>query len=781
MSNITSSSTTIPLPKTNTPTTQYIQGEKLTVTPLGAGNEVGRSAVLLQFKGKSVLFDCGIHPAYTGLASLPFFDEIDPQEIDLVLITHFHLDHCGALPYFTEHTNFSGKVYMTNPTRAIYKLLLSDFVKVSDVHVDDQLFTEQDLLKSLKRIETIDYHQELEYNGIKFWCYNAGHVLGAAMFMVEIAGVRVLYTGDFSRQPDRHLLGAETPVLSPDVLIVESTYGIQVHESQIERERRFTQMVTEIVRRGGRCLIPVFALGRAQELLLILDEYWETHQDLQSIPIYYASSLAKKAMKIFRTYINMMNDKIKKQFDIHNPFVFKHISNLKSIDDFQDNGACIIMASPGMLQSGLSKELFELWCSDPRNGVIIAGYCVDGTLAKKIMSEPDTVTLSNGNTVPLRMTVKTISFSAHSDRQQTEEFISAVKPPHIILVHGDPTNCHRLKQALQIKYTETRVFAPKNCNPVQIVFQSEKRAKVLGQLAQTKYQDGDDINGILLHHNFQHLLLDEKDLKLYADISCSGVKQTLLIPLNNEIDYIELFKRLFQNVKVDAGNKQLVKKEKEDTPTTTTTSMEDDNTTTSTTTEATASSSDENVKTEEEKKEEDTTMKEVKEETDSSITGKIIVKIDDSVKIELRLKDPTPCALLEWPSSATNDCIVDGICSLVLYNNKEEQLELLEEGKDELKILYCIQQMLKERFGECTCKLNDDKEIEVLDTTETLAIRVNSFGEIVYCKDEKLRGALEIALRRIFVSMFPLPTMMGCLDDCCGAEQHNRGVINIQF
>lgn len=159
---------------------------------------------------------------------------------------------------------------MTHPTKAIYKLLLSDFVKVSNVGVNEMLFNEQDLVKSLDKIETVDYHQELEHNGIKFWCYNAGHVLGAAMWMIEIAGVKVLYTGDFSRQPDRHLLGAETPTMSPDVLIVESTYGIQVHEPRRQREVRFTKMVHEIVSRGGRCLIPVFALGRAQELLLIL-------------------------------------------------------------------------------------------------------------------------------------------------------------------------------------------------------------------------------------------------------------------------------------------------------------------------------------------------------------------------------------------------------------------------------------------------------------------------------------------------------------------------------
>jgi cleavage and polyadenylation specificity factor subunit 3 len=108
--------------------------------------------------------------------------------------------------------------------------------------------------------------------------------------------------------------------------------------------------VQDIVQRDGRCLIPVFALGGAQELLLILDEYWQSHPELHNIPIYYASSLAKKCMAVYQTYINMMNRKIRKQFAISNPFIFKHVSNLKNVDNFDDVGPCVMMASPGLLQ-----------------------------------------------------------------------------------------------------------------------------------------------------------------------------------------------------------------------------------------------------------------------------------------------------------------------------------------------------------------------------------------------------------------------------------------------
>lgn len=152
------------------------------------------------------------------------------------------------------------------------------------------------------------------------------------MFCIDIAGTRILYTGDYSHEEDRHLMAAERPSLRPEVLIVESTYGTQTHQPRIEREKTFTDLISMIVSRGGRCLVPIFALGRAQELLLILDEYWENHPTLQHIPIYYASQLVNKAIKIFQISVNMMNDRIKRQTQTKNPFFFTYISNLTSLD-----------------------------------------------------------------------------------------------------------------------------------------------------------------------------------------------------------------------------------------------------------------------------------------------------------------------------------------------------------------------------------------------------------------------------------------------------------------
>lgn len=173
------------------------------------------------------------------------------------------------------------------------------------------------------------------------------------MFFIEIAGLKIMFTGDYSREDDRHLVSAEVPRERPDLLICESTYGTATHMPRLEKEARLMKMTTDILTRGGRVLMPVFALGRAQELLLILDEYWEKHPQFQTYPIYYASNLARKCMDVYRTYINTMNDKIKKAMfegEGRNPWDFRWVRSLKAIDRFEDVGGCVMLASPGMLQ-----------------------------------------------------------------------------------------------------------------------------------------------------------------------------------------------------------------------------------------------------------------------------------------------------------------------------------------------------------------------------------------------------------------------------------------------
>ncbi|KAK3671037.1 endoribonuclease ysh1, partial [Recurvomyces mirabilis] len=519
--------------------------DELIFIALGGGNEVGRSCHILQYKGKTVMLDAGIHPAYDGLAALPFYDEFDLSTVDVLLITHFHMDHAASLPYVLAKTNFAGRVYMTHPTKAIYKHLMQDSVRVQNTHVStsaststtsgtdgyvNQLFNETDILTTLPLIQTISFNTTHVHNGIRFTPYPAGHVLGACMYVVSIAGLNILFTGDYSRENDRHLIPASVPRgVKIDCLITESTFGISTHVPRLERETALMKSITSILLRGGRALLPVFAIGRAQELLLILEDYWTRHEEFRKFPIYYASSLARKCMVVYQTYIDSMNSSIRAKFQsgatstttsadgatstgASGPWDFTYIRSLKSLDRFDDVGGCVMLASPGMLQNGVSRSLLERWAPDPRNGVVITGYSVEGTMAKTIMLEPDVIpavmTANRGGgggggqqggmltgkkpgaagadgekvMIPRRCTVQEFSFAAHVDGSENREFIEEVAAPVVVLVHGEKHNMGRLKSRL-LSLQKMKVFSPANCEVLRIPYRQDKIARVVGRLA----------------------------------------------------------------------------------------------------------------------------------------------------------------------------------------------------------------------------------------------------------------------------------------------------------
>jgi len=437
---------------------------------------------------------------------------------------------------------------MTHPTKAVIRLLLGDYLRLMTMKKgaggeltedDDVLYTEAELQSCVDKIELIDYHQTIDLNlpsGLKFHALNAGHVLGAAMFFIEIGGRSVLYTGDYSMEEDRHLMA-------------------------------FTGTIERIVSGGGRCLIPVFALGRAQELLLILDEYWRDHPHLQSVPIYYASKMASRALRVYQTYANMMNARIRSQMDLGNPFSFSHIRNLKSIDvnTFDDRGPSVVFASPGMLQSGVSRQLFDRWASDPKNGCLIAGYAVEHTLAKEIMSQPKEVVTMEGRRQPLNCLVDYVSFSAHVDFVQNRDFITSVNPRNIILVHGAKEEMGRLKGALMLQYNKLpenkrpTIAMPPNEVEVKLIFTRRRSAKVMGKLAEAPADDNDDqvdenkakavvdlregdaVRGILVTQQNSSKIVAPKDLSTYTPLRVGSVSSRLHVPFVGKIETLRMF------------------------------------------------------------------------------------------------------------------------------------------------------------------------------------------------------------------------------------------------
>ncbi|KAL2205200.1 endoribonuclease YSH1 [Sarocladium strictum] len=480
---------------------------------------------------------------------------------------------------------------MTHPTKAIYKWLIQDSVRVGNTASNptvQPMYTEQDHLNTFPMIEAIDYHTTHTISSIRITPYPAGHVLGAAMYLIEIAGLKIFFTGDYSREQDRHLVSAEVPRgVQIDVLITESTYGIASHVPRVEREQALMKSITNILNRGGRALLPVFALGRAQELLLILDEYWGKHPEFQRFPIYYASNLARKCMLVYQTYVGAMNDNIKRLFRERmaeaeasgdsagkgGPWDFKYIRSLKNLDRFDDMGGCVMLASPGMLQSGVSRELLERWAPFDKNGVIITGYSVEGTMARQIMQEPDQIQAVTARSlagarrapggegdkvmIPRRCSVQEYSFAAHVDGVENREFIEEVGAPVVILVHGEQHNMMRLKSKLLSlnaqKTVKTKVFSPRNTEELRIPFKTDKTAKVVGKLAAVPppkitpiSEEGDEsvqeptetdeteaplVTGVLVQNDFKLSLMAPEDLLEYAGLNTTIItcKQHLVL------------------------------------------------------------------------------------------------------------------------------------------------------------------------------------------------------------------------------------------------------------
>eukprot|EP01061_Rhynchopus_euleeides_P003346 TRINITY_DN12608_c0_g1_i2.p1 TRINITY_DN12608_c0_g1~~TRINITY_DN12608_c0_g1_i2.p1 ORF type:complete len:735 (+),score=313.05 TRINITY_DN12608_c0_g1_i2:46-2205(+) len=697
------------------------EGENVEVTPLGSGKEVGRSAVVVKFRDKQVLFDCGIHPAKSGLDSLPFFDAIDTAKIDLCLITHFHLDHCGAVPYFIKETKFDGKVVMTHPTRKIFRMVMQDFMRVTSSGAQ-KLCTDQWLDEAMDSIETLDYHQEGQHNGIRYHSYNAGHVLGAGMWMVEISGVRILYTGDFSREADRHLLGAETPLVQPDILIVESTYGINVHDKREEREQKFCKWVSDIVLRGGRCLLPVFAIGRAQELLLILDEYWSEHKEVQNIPIYYASSLAKKCNTVFESYINLMNDRVREQYDVlkhrKNPFVFQHITLLKDLHAFDDNGPSVVMASPGMLQSGLSLELFEKWCPEERNGVVISGYCVEGTNARSIQSNPRDFQRQSGKVVPLRCSIHTVSFSAHSDYEQTREFVRAIGTKHAVLVHGDALQMGRLAERLPQDMPHVSTYTPDNGRTISIPVNPQLLCRVVGGAAENARaaQDNSTLSGVMVvSKDDTRTLLLPQDIATFTELPVARISQSVYVPLTKYFPVSDVKDHL----SVYFAGVSIVDR-----------------------------------------------VPDVTHEKTELGGDKLLVGSSVTVGIEHATKDGEEVTLanITWESTRYSDIIADSCCLALVALAHGTKQKLPQEAADEAFRLRCLHKMLGQHFLGVHLDLSTKQftfESNGIPIKVTAPFAVESGSEVE-------RRRVETVLYRSFLALYPLPDNFGW----CGCGGH---------
>jgi len=297
------------------------------------------------------------------------------------------------------------------------------------------------------------------------------------------------------------------------------------------REAQFTKYIHDTLSGGGKVLIPVFALGRAQELLLILDDYWQKHPNLEGIPIYYMGQLANKCLSVYAAQIHSMNAVVKEQWKLgRNPFKFQHITNIKNVANLDDSVPCVALASPGMLQSGSSRELFERWCQDAKNSLIIAGYAVQGTLASELKDEPKEVQSTDGRKLTRRLRIHEVSFAAHVDFDQNRKFICEVKPRHIILVHAEENEMQKFMVKFKQKHENDwkfDMYTPANTKKEYFSFRGEKMAKVIGRAAQQPPCAESKLSGFLFRRSFNYFIVAPDELAVHTDnkLELSSVKQ----------------------------------------------------------------------------------------------------------------------------------------------------------------------------------------------------------------------------------------------------------------
>ena len=349
---------------------------------------------------------------------------------------------------------FDGPIYMTHPTKAICPILLEDFRKIAvERKGETNFFTSQMTKSCMKKVVAVNLHQTVKVDDeLEIKCYYAGHVLGAAMFSVKVGDNCVVYTGDYNMTPDRHLGSAYIDKIRPDLLITETTYATTIRDSKRLRERDFLKKVHSTVEQGGKVLIPVFALGRAQELCILIETYWERMN--LDVPVYFSAGLTEKANQYYKLFINWTNEKIKETFVQRNMFDFKHIRPFdRSYATLP--GPMVLFATPGMLHAGTSLEVFKKWAGEEKNTVIIPGYCAVGTVGNRLLAGKDKqqkVEIDRNTTIEVKCRVEYLSFSAHADAKGIMTLIQMCEPKNVMLVHGERGKMKFFKQKVEQEF-----------------------------------------------------------------------------------------------------------------------------------------------------------------------------------------------------------------------------------------------------------------------------------------------------------------------------------------
>jgi predicted metal-dependent RNase len=407
--------------------------------------------MMVEGKEAKILIDAGVKLG--EVEEHPLIPDSMLKSIDAVVISHAHLDHCGYLPHLFSK-GYSGPVYSLKPTLELINVIVNDYLKISK----PREVTKEGVAKIPKHYRMVEYHQEFRVKDLAIKLVPAGHILGSAMVEIRQGDERLLYTGDINLKDTKLLDPAYTEYLKAGTLITESTYGGDKDIFPSEHVV-LTSLVTSLkdtISKGGKVIIPSFAVGRAQEVLFILDDYIRSGV-LPEVPI-YIDGMISKAMRIYRHNVIFCKDEIQKRILMSedDPFKSKNFHPVEGKQDrsriIKSEGSAIIVTTNGMLKGGPVVRYLEKLGGDERNKLMLVSYQAVGTPGREIQEGAREVHLGREK-IKINLKVEQYHMSAHADRPQLLKLIGRVQGLRkIFIIHGEEAKSKELMDFLKNKY-----------------------------------------------------------------------------------------------------------------------------------------------------------------------------------------------------------------------------------------------------------------------------------------------------------------------------------------
>jgi Cft2 family RNA processing exonuclease len=446
------------------------------ITFLGGADEIGASCAVVDLEDYRFLVDVGQRMNAPAGQLLPDFSflEVGPP-IDAILLTHAHTDHIGALPALESFLPEDCPILGTDATLAIAKVMLQDSQRIISQHRqgEGQLahFAPAAVSAVVSRFESVPWGKAQKFGPCRITWFPSGHILGAAMIEIQENGRSVLFSGDVSVADQQTVPGVFAPAITPQVLILESTYGDRMHAHRPTQERRLIKRVDECLSAGGHVLFPTFALGRAQEVLVILSEAMR-RGDMQTAPV-YGDGMVRAIARVYNRFPDDLSPICRRRWEEGLDPIFPDDLPIYRIKDQEERESvaagppCVVVASSGMLQGGASQFYARTWIGDPMNLILITGYQDEESpgqalldLASDKEDQPRYFKLG-GIRTEVKCGVESFELSAHADNGELTSLASKFKADFILPVHGEGGSRAGLAQSL-MAVCKAEVILPEN-------------------------------------------------------------------------------------------------------------------------------------------------------------------------------------------------------------------------------------------------------------------------------------------------------------------------------